>query len=374
MSFSGLRAVIVGPLPPPAGGMANQTSQLAELLRQEGASVELVQVNAPYRPAWVKRFRGLRALARLFPYGVALWRAAGRADIVHVMASSGWAWHLFAAPAVWIGRARGRPVVVNYHGGEAEGFLRRSAARVRPTVRCASQLLFPSGFLLDVFGRFGMPGRVVPNVVDLARFTPAEGRAPRAHLVVARNLEPIYGIETALRAFAVVVAQRPDALLSVAGSGPQRAELEALAAVLGVAGRARFTGRLDRNQMAALYRDADLTLNPSRADNMPVSVLESMACGVPVVTTDVGGIPHLVRHEHTALLVPPDAPQAMAGAALRVLGDARLAVSLRRAGLEEVRRYSWPSVRNTLLAAYEDALSGQSPSGSARTQESKDHV
>ncbi|MCK6388934.1 MAG: glycosyltransferase family 4 protein, partial [Zoogloea sp.] len=149
---------------------------------------------------------------------------------------------------------------------------------------------------------------------------------------------------------------------------------EALAAALGVAGRVRFTGRLDRDQMAALYRDADLTLNPSRADNMPVSVLESMACGVPVVTTDVGGIPYLVRHEHTALLVPPDAPQAMADAALRVLGDARLAASLRRAGLEEVRRYSWPSVRNTLLAAYEDALSGQSPSGSARTQESKDHV
>lgn len=374
MNFSGLRAALVGPLPPPAGGMANQTWQLAELLRQEGASVELVQVNVPYRPAWVERFRGLRALVRLFPYGVALWRAAGRADIVHVMASSGWAWHLFAAPAVWIGRARGRPVVVNYHGGEAEGFLQRSAARVRPTVRRASQLLFPSGFLVDVFGRFGMLGRVVPNVVDLARFTPAEGRAPAAHLVVARNLEPIYGIETALRAFAMVAARCPDALLSVAGSGPQRAELEALAAALGVAGRVRFTGRLDRDQMAALYRDADLTLNPSRADNMPVSVLESMACGVPVVTTDVGGIPYLVRHEHTALLVPPDAPQAMADAALRVLGDARLAASLRRAGLEEVRRYSWPSVRNTLLAAYEDALSGQSPSGSARTQESKDHV
>ncbi|MCK6387450.1 MAG: glycosyltransferase, partial [Zoogloea sp.] len=182
MNFSGLRAALVGPLPPPAGGMANQTWQLAELLRQEGASVELVQVNVPYRPAWVERFRGLRALVRLFPYGVALWRAAGRADIVHVMASSGWAWHLFAAPAVWIGRARGRPVVVNYHGGEAEGFLQRSAARVRPTVRRASQLLFPSGFLVDVFGRFGMLGRVVPNVVDLARFTPAEGRAPATHL------------------------------------------------------------------------------------------------------------------------------------------------------------------------------------------------
>lgn len=374
MSFAGLRVALVGPLPPPAGGMANQTRQLAELLGQEGARVELVQVNAPYRPAWIGRVQGLRAVARLLPYGIGLWRAVGRADIVHVMANSGWSWHLFAAPAVWIGSLRRRPVIVNYHGGEAEAFLRRSAARVRPTLARASQLLFPSGFLKEVFGRFGVEGRVVPNVVDLARFAPAAQRKRGAHLVVARNLEPIYGIDTALRAFAVLAARRPEARLSVAGSGPQRAELEALAASLGVAERVRFTGRLDRDQMADLYRNADVTLNPSRVDNMPVSVLESMACGVPVVTTDVGGIPFLVRHERTALLVPPDAPEAMAAAALRVLDDAPLAAALGEAGLEEVRRYAWPSVRTALLAAYEDALHGQSPSGTARIEESKDHV
>lgn len=126
--------------------------------------------------------------------------------------------------------------------------------------------------------------------------------------------------------------------------------------------------------MAALYRDADLTLNPSRVDNMPVSVLEAMACGVPVVTTDVGGIPFLVSHERTALLVPADASQAMADAALRVLDDAPLAAVLRQAGLEEVRRYAWSAVRNELLAAYEDALRGHLPSGAARIQESNDHV
>lgn len=374
MSFSGLRVALVGPLPPPAGGMANQTRQLAELLRQEGASVELVQVNAPYRPAWIGRVQGLRAVARLLPYGFGLWSAAGRADIVHVMANSGWSWHLFAAPAVWIGSLRRRPVVVNYHGGEAEAFLNRSAPRVRSTLARASQLLFPSGFLKEVFGRFGIEGRIVPNVVDLARFAPAENRKRGAHLVLARNLETIYGIDTALRAFALVAAVRPEARLSVAGSGPQLAELQALADALGVAERVRFTGRLDRDQMAALYRDADLTLNPSRVDNMPVSVLEAMACGVPVVTTDVGGIPFLVSHERTALLVPADASQAMADAALRVLDDAPLAAVLRQAGLEEVRRYAWSAVRNELLAAYEDALRGHLPSGAARIQESNDHV
>ena len=170
-----------------------------------------MQVNAPYRPAWIGRVQGLRAVARLLPYGFGLWSAAGRADIVHVMANSGWSWHLFAAPAVWIGSLRRRPVVVNYHGGEAEAFLNRSAPRVRSTLARASQLLFPSGFLKEVFGRFGIEGRIVPNVVDLARFAPAENRKRGAHLVLARNLEPIYGIDTALRAFALVAAVRQPA-------------------------------------------------------------------------------------------------------------------------------------------------------------------
>ena len=107
MKFADLRIALVGPLPPPAGGMANQTRQLAELLRGEGAQVEVVQVNAPYRPAWAEKLKGARALFRLVPYLLRLWQAAGQANLVHVMANSGWSWHLFAAPAVWIATLRG---------------------------------------------------------------------------------------------------------------------------------------------------------------------------------------------------------------------------------------------------------------------------
>ena len=102
-----LRVGLVGPLPPPSGGMANQTRQLARLLAQEGMEVEIVQVNAPYRPAWIEHLRGARALIRLIPYLRRLWNAAGRVHLFHVMANSGWAWHLFAAPAVWVAKLRG---------------------------------------------------------------------------------------------------------------------------------------------------------------------------------------------------------------------------------------------------------------------------
>ena len=117
-----------------------------------------------------------------------------------------------------------------------------------------------------------------------------------------------------------------------------------------------FTGRLDRDAMAALYREADIMLNPSLADNMPNSVLESMASGVPVVSTDVGGVPYMVQDGVTALLVPPAKPEAMAAACLRLLGDAELWARLQQAGLAEVQRYTWGQVAPLLAAHYRQAI------------------
>lgn len=350
-----LRVGLVGPLPPPSGGMANQTLQLAALLRGEGIEVETVQVNAPYRPAWAGRIKGLRAVFRLLPYLAGLWRTAGRVQVFHVMANSGWSWHLFAAPAIWIARLRGTPVVINYRGGEAESFLRRARNWVRPSLARADAVIVPSGFLEHVFGKFGFATQVVPNIVNLERFAaapPVSAARQGVRLLVARNLEPIYDNATALRTLALVRAHDPHATLVIAGSGPLREELERLAAQLGLAQAVTFTGRVDNAGMAALYRGADVMLNCSLVDNMPNSVLESLACGVPVVSTDVGGVPYLVEHGRTALLVPPGQPQAMADAVLRLAAEPALAAGLREAGLRQVQQYTWHSVRPRLLAVY----------------------
>ena len=353
-TFAGMRVGLVGPLPPPAGGMANQTRQLAELLRSAQAEVALVQTNAPH-PAWVAALPGVRAVWRLFPYLLALWRTAGRSDVFHVMANSGWSWHLFAAPAIWVARSRGVPVVVNYRGGEAAEFLDKARQVVVWSMRRVTALVVPSRFLQEVFDRNGMPSQVVPNIIDLSRFSPAA--TPRdkdagPHLVVARNLEAIYDNATALRCFAQVRAAHPRATLTVAGSGPMAAELQALASELGVADAVTFAGRLDRDAMANLYRLADVCLNPSLADNMPNSVLEALASGVPVVSTRVGGVPFIVQDGVTALLVPPQDPTAMAQAVKRIVADPPFKSKLIEAGLIEVQRYTWSRVAPMLAHVY----------------------
>jgi glycosyltransferase involved in cell wall biosynthesis len=133
-------------------------------------------------------------------------------------------------------------------------------------------------------------------------------------------------------------------------------ELQGLVGELGLAEAVAFSGRIDNARIGELYADADLVFNPSTADNMPISILEALASGVPVVTTSAGGIPDLVRDGSTAMIVPVGDHGAMAAAALRVLGDPALAWRLRSAGVREAARYAWPHVRTLWKQAYRSVV------------------
>ncbi len=360
-TLRGLRMLLVGPVPPPAGGMATQTRQLGELLGAQGVVVEPLATNAAYRPQWVARVPMLRALFRLLPYLWALWRGCGRNEVLHLMANSGWSWHLFAFPAIVVARLRGTPVVVNYRGGEAAGFLARHAGIVGWALRRCQRLVVPSGFLRQVFAQHGLVAEIVPNIIDTKRFHPdtAAPGAERCELIVARNLEPLYDNATALRAFALVLQAHPQARLTIAGTGPEAGSLRALAQQLGLGEAVCFAGRLERDEMALRLRHCGIALNPSRVDNMPNSVLEALASGVPVVSTAVGGVPFIVQDGITALLVPPGDPEAMAAAVSRLLCDPALARRLAANGLREVQRYTWEQVAPMWAAVYADAVASR---------------
>jgi glycosyltransferase involved in cell wall biosynthesis len=353
MSDGHLRLGLVGPLPPPSGGMANQTRQLGQLLQGEGVEVRIVRTNEPYRPAWIEPIRGARALFRLVPYQRQLRRTVREVQVMHVMANSGWAWFLFAVPAIRAASRAGVPVVINYRGGLAREFLAKSAERVRAAMRLASAVIVPSRFLQSVFAEHGIRAHIIPNIVNLELFKPALApRQPGAHVVVTRNLEAIYGVDVAIRAAALLRREFPELRMSVAGTGPARESLERLVRELELTDAVRFTGRLEVAEVAALYRDADIVLNSSRADNTPNSLLEGAASGVPIVTTDVGGVPYLLEHQRTAWLVPPDDPAALAAGVATVLRDAPLRERLRDNGLALAAGCAWSVVRDQWLGLY----------------------
>ena len=348
------RICVVGPMPPPSGGMANQCDQLVRLLRMEGLDVELVRNNRPCRPLLIERIPVVRACFRFVPFLLHLWQAAGRADVMHVLANSGWAWHLFAAPAVIIARLRATPVIINYRGGSADSFFSNAPSFVLKIVGRASMRVTPSVYLQRVFVKHGLSADVIPNIIDLSRFALGPQRAfgNSPHIIVTRNLEQIYDIPTAIRAFAIVKKAIPGATMTVAGSGPELANLHALVATLGLAESIEFSGRIENASIPRLYSSADCMINSSTVDNMPISILEAFASGVPVISTDAGGIPDLVDHQVTGMLTPVGDADGLARETLRVLQNPAFYADIRRTAHLEAQKYAWLQVRDRWLAAY----------------------
>jgi glycosyltransferase involved in cell wall biosynthesis len=347
---------LVGPCPPPFGGMANQTKQLSVLLQAEGVLVTLVQTNAPYQHSIIENVKGLRAVFRLLPYLLRLWKTVLKVDCLHVMANSGWSWQLYAAPAIWISWFNKVPVIVNYRGGEAEQYFRNSIKWIAPTLNKSSVLIVPSGFLKNVFSMFGFTAEVIPNIIDFKRFSyrgyakVQNTKSPR--LVVTRNLEKIYGIDTAIKAISLLKHKFPDIQLFIAGSGPLLDELNQLVLSLELFENVKFTGKLSPDEVVELYESADIMLNPTTVDNMPNSVLEALAVGIPVVTTDVGGIPFIVSDNQTALLVDVNNPEMMAKKVEQLIMDPGLYEILVLNGVKQVEKYAWDVVKHQWLDLY----------------------
>ena len=321
--------------------------------------VEHVRSNAPYWPPVVGQIRFARELFRLPPFILSLMRHVKRADVVHVMANSGLAWYLRALPAICIAKWSSKPLVVNYRGGLAAKFLSRHSSAVKRGLD-GSTVVVPSRYLQTVFEEHGVKCTVVPNMVDSRVFRPAAPRLqPRSefHVVVARNLEKIYGVDLAIDAVAELVPRFPGLRLSIAGSGPEFESLRLQTTMRGLTPHVVFTGNLTPEQMADLYRSADAVLNPVRADNMPNSMLEAIASGVPIVSTCVGGIPYLLEHNTTALLAEPESAPALAAALERLISDGDLRDRLIANGLELSRLYAWESVRERWKLVYDSARS-----------------
>lgn len=345
---------LIGPLPPPFGGMANQANQLYRLLEAEGINVSFVQTNAEYPNQLIANLKGIRALFRLVPYLYKVWKLAGEVQLIHVLSNSGWSWQLFSAPVLWLGWLRNTPVIINYRGGEAQRYLQKSIAWVKPSINKAVTVVVPSDYLQHIFADFSITAQVIPNIIDLNRFYPVEKPDDSSflHLVVTRNLELIYGIETAIETIAILKKTIPGIRLSIAGSGDQLNNLQNLTERLDLQEEVIFTGKLNPDQIVKLYHSADIMLNPTTVDNMPNSILEAMACGIPVVTTAVGGIPYIVKDNETALFTSIHDPKQMANQVLKLINSPDLYNKLRKQGLSEVRRYAWEEVKKLWLDLY----------------------
>jgi glycosyltransferase involved in cell wall biosynthesis len=329
------------------GGQSIVADQLIKHLRLDESLVVSFIPHNPRLPrpfGWLQRIKYVRTIVTSVAYVASLLRQLLDQDVIHVFSASYWSFILAPGPAVLIGHAYGKRVLLNYHSGEAFDHLNNWQRSTKAVLARASAIIVPSQYLVDVFQRFGFRAGAIPNFVSVDQIPYRARSELRPVFLANRNFASHYNVGCVLRAFALIQGAVPEARLIVAGDGEQRAELHALAAYLGLRA-VEFVGQVSPGSMAGLYDRADVYLNASNVDNMPMSIIEAFAAGMPIVTTCAGGIPNIVSHGLNGLMVDLNDHSAMAGAALQLLGSPRLVDEItQRARREVLDRYTWAAV------------------------------
>lgn len=350
-----IRVAFVAPSLRYVGGQSVQADLLIKNWKNDpdvAATFIPVDPRFPLGLRWAERVPGLRTVLREPLYLWNLWRGLKDVDIAHIFSASYTSFLLAPLPASLVAWLRGKKVLVHYHSGEAQNHLRGSRI-ARRMLRKIDRLVVPSGYLEKVFREFGLQAQAIPNIIDLSQFHYRVRSPLRPHLVCTRGFHPYYAVDIVVRAFAEVQQVYPDAQLDLVGGGPLEKSIRDLAAQLKLPS-VNFRGVASRSEIGRCYDQADIFVNASILDNMPVSILEAFASGTPVVTTELEGVKLMVEHERTGLLSKPGDATALAQNILRLLNTPDLGVQLAQEAFEKSKLYHWTAVRKQWLRLYGD--------------------
>lgn len=354
------RVAILTPAEPEVGGMTIQGARLAEHLSREG--IEVVRIPLRGRPCWPDGIFGLRTLHD-FWYRIRRLRELRREmDGVIVLSCAGYYFDLVTAPAVLLCVAARLPVVISDRGGDTEDWLAHSW-RVRHTYRTIAALSrgvhVSSPYLQRVFAAHGIQTRVVSIVVhpESVEYRP---RPASAQLIVNnRTMSRYHGVPLLIRVFAEVARQRSNTTMVITGSGVQLEECRRLAAACGVTKQITFAGELSQSEMSCLLSKASLIVNTSTHDNMPNAILEAFASGVPVVSSDAGGIPDLIGNNERGWLVQDRSVESFVAAINRSIAEPARTAAQVAAAKCLVDGMTWEMLRENYLEVLIKPLLGR---------------
>lgn len=341
-----VRVLIVAASMDILGGQAVQAERLIRHLQNEPSlQVAFLPIN-PRLPGILRKLQSIkyvRTVTTSILYSLNLLREVRKYDVIHIFSASYLSFLIAPTPAIIVSKLYGKKTVLNYHSGEAEDHLKRWPRSTRSMLKRVDKIIVPSEYLVRIFAKFGFEARAIFNIIDLDTFEFRQRTMLRPVFLSNRNLEAHYGVDDLLRAFAHIQREIPDAVLTVVGDGSQRNALENLANELQLK-HTTFTGRVEHDEINRQYSASDIYLNASKIDNQPLSILEAFQCGVPVVTTDAGGIPDVVTDEITGFLVPVGDYESLAARALKLLTDQQIAQAMIQSARSECTKYTWSVV------------------------------
>jgi glycosyltransferase involved in cell wall biosynthesis len=349
-----IRVAIVAPSLRILGGQAVQAHRLLQAWENDPhIEAWLVPVNPIPRGTFGRllNIKFVRTIVTQLVYWPQLFRELRRADVVHVFSASYTSFLLAPLPAILVARWIGRPVILNYRSGEAPDHLKRSAI-ARAAIANIDRSIVPSRFLVDVFRSFGLDAVAVPNVVDFERFKFRDRFPLRPRILSTRNFDGLYNVACTLRAFKLVQKSWPNATLTLVGGGALESRLRALVDELKLE-HVTFAGRVPPDDIAGYYAEHDIYVQSPNIDNMPTSILEAYASGLPVVSTEAGGVPAILTHGEHGLLAPLDDHAALASRILLLLEQPGVARELAHNAYATCEAFSWQHVREQWVSHYQ---------------------
>lgn len=285
-------------------------------------------------------------IVRLLDMAITTWRRKHEYEVAQVDVFSGPSF-LWAEIVTGILRWVGKPVVLTLHGGHLPVFAQQRPRRVTRLLNKAQVVTAPSPFLYEQMKSYRPDLVLLPNAIDLAHYIFRLRSRPQPRLIWLRAFHQIYNPSLAPRILAQMAHEFPDMQLIMVGPDKRDGSLletQRIATALGVAERIEYPGRVTKSDVPLWLNKGDIFLNTTSVDNTPISVMEAMACGLCVVSTNVGGLPYLLTNEQDALLIEPDDVEQGAAAIRCILSQPGLAAHLSQNAYDKVRRFDWPIV------------------------------
>lgn len=295
-----------------------------------------------------------------------IWRTRRHYQIAHIDVFSGAAFR-WAELSAWALRCLHKPYVLTLHGGKLPEFAIKHPIRVRWLLESASAVTTPSNYLLIEMTPYFNQIQLIPNPIDIQLYKFRARHQAEPRLLYLRALHKIYNPGLGVHVLDQLSSTYQQATLTIVGPDKGDGTAQTLRTVIEekrLTDQVTLLGAIPKSEVPDMMEKADIFINTTNADNTPVSVIEAMACGLCVVSTNVGGIPYLLTNEHDALLVPPDDPNAMATAVERLLTEPGLAERISRNALTKVENFDWAIVHRQWEKLFLDIIAKASANSS----------
>lgn len=253
---------------------------------------------------------------------------------------------LYAEAVASLCRLVGRSYIPILRGGDLPKRLKNNPKRVRKLIQGATKVVAPSAYLFEAFNQAGFQNLIhIPNTIDLGNYPYRERKPVAPKLLWVRSFHRTYNPELALQIVENLSTDFPNVELCMIGPDKDGSldRCKAIAREKNLP--VTFTGKMEKAEWIAHARDYDLFINTTNFDNTPVSVIEAMALGLPVISTDVGGMPYLIDNQRDGILVPKEDAVSFVQAISRVLKEPQLAQQLAKAARRKVEGFDWENVK-----------------------------